>query len=393
MLRPHLCEAIKALLQAHPQPPLPTSWARVRQVIRDMQERKTPRTVSQAEFQALCDSSGCGSNAAVLRTALHQMGVIFYREGVFDDLIIIDQSWVLDKVYTVFDRTRTNFLREVRDKHGRFRRSDLQRFFWQNDSVAEQQVYLGFMESCGICFRADEGSERDDGALYLAPDMLPEWDDGPREEYMGWPQKPDAGVTASFSVLHDGIARGFLSRIGRRTGMRADYWRFGCHFRDRATGSEVLIRTSGNAFRLEARGGAATEVLGILLDVLRRMPTRQPLTETWDARDTPPPAAHECTDGDPVDRLDPEPRSGLAGLFGGNRRMGDDDIGDIRSIYLMGCAFRVGAQSHDAELHLPDHAYRIARLYLGARHLSGSGEAGPGGVGGAEGERGLKRRV
>jgi internalin A len=50
----------------------------------------------------------------------------------------------------------------------------------------EQKVFLGMMESCGICFRvrelphASQGEQlawRDKEWEYLAPELLPEWSD------------------------------------------------------------------------------------------------------------------------------------------------------------------------------------------------------------------------
>ena len=93
---------------------------------------------------------------------------MFYRPDLFDNCIILDQSWALDAVYTVFHRGRTApWLRDS----GRFTREDLATMAWQERPIEEQKLFLGLMKSCGVCFscgKTAQGEER-----YLAPDLLP----------------------------------------------------------------------------------------------------------------------------------------------------------------------------------------------------------------------------
>ena len=58
---------------------------------------------------------------------------------------------------------------------GRFRRSLLELLIWREYSVAEQEVFLGMMRSCGICF-VHRRWRRDavDDDEYIAPDLLPD---------------------------------------------------------------------------------------------------------------------------------------------------------------------------------------------------------------------------
>jgi len=286
-LMPRLKKAIKDLLNAHPQPPFPKTWDDVRQAIRRMQNDKTQPLLAQEEFVELCEQHDCGNNAEVLRDALNLMGVIFYRKGIFSDRIIVDQTWVLDKVYTVFTR-HEEFQQEIRDKHGKFRRSDLHRYFWRNEVIEDQRMYLSFMEQCGICFRTEKETKSEYEGRYIAPDLLPRWENGPAKDFASWPKNIDAGVTATFRLLHDGIARSFLAKIGKQAGDRADYWRYGCHFRDATTQSELLIRTTGNSIRMEAIHGDAAKLLQTLVEVLQKVPCGQPPEIAWDeAADMP----------------------------------------------------------------------------------------------------------
>ncbi len=180
-LFPLLKRGIKDLLGSHPQPPLPASWAAVRERLRQMQAAKQPRTMTLADLGVVCHECGCPGDESVLRDTLAQMGVVYYRPGVFDDRIIVDQSWVLEAIYTLFRRNE-EFQDEIEDKKGRFTRRQLERYFWKaaGHSLADQRTFLSFMEQCGICFRARPGDDPEYEGDYLIPDKLERWGGEPR---------------------------------------------------------------------------------------------------------------------------------------------------------------------------------------------------------------------
>jgi internalin A len=262
-----------------------------------------------ADLQRLCEECGCNpGDELYLRDVLALMGVVYYRPGVFADRIIVDQGWALDAIYTVFMRNE-EFQDDIDGKHGRFTRKQLERYFWKErgHSAADQRAFLSFMEQCGICFRTEEGYSTEYEGEYIIPDKLDRW--GPEHERQFRRQLSDASgteVTVTFTLLHDGIARGFLSKIGSVAGYRATYWRYGCHFHDRATECEVLIRTDGNAIRLQAWGEKATEVLRTLVEVLEKLSSGHPPTIAC----SEPPAepiriGHLDPDEEPAERLKP----------------------------------------------------------------------------------------
>jgi internalin A len=297
-----LQEAIVQLAEQHPCAPLPASWVRVRAELRGMQATAAPtRTLAPVEFEQLCDRHGVAASAPVLRDVLHRTGVVFHRRGLFQDQVIVDQGWVLQAVYTVFTR-HEEFQRLVR-RNGRFTQGDLARYFWGKYSDDEQQTFLSFMEQCGICFRANPRSEA--VPEYIAPELLPPW--GAEHERRFRQKMKDAtgaGVTATFSLLHDGILRGFLAKLGTRAGDRAEYWKFGGHFVDGATDSEALIRSDGNVLRLQAWDGRAAELLQTLVEVLQGIPTGQPPALAWDRpADEPVVVERGRSVTDPVDRI------------------------------------------------------------------------------------------
>jgi internalin A len=145
------------------------------------------RLISHKAYLDLCDEvertrKGRVSDPALLLDYLHNTGTVFYRKGLFGDQIILDQAWALDAVYAVFDRASQSF-KKIERNHGRFRRSELAEWVWQKHGVPEQELFLSFLQQCGICFTVQkEDREKRVEAEYIAPDLLPARSRGPRRQ-------------------------------------------------------------------------------------------------------------------------------------------------------------------------------------------------------------------
>jgi internalin A len=142
----------------------------------------------------------------------YTIGVIFYRPGLFQNQIILDQNWAMKAIYALFDRKK---IQPLLRGYGRFSRTDLEALIWSGYTVEEQKVFLGMMESCGICFKLRKFS--DDEWEYIAPDLLPEWSDA-QEQLLGRlrDEPPTSERSARYAFLHDGILRNYLSKLGQR---------------------------------------------------------------------------------------------------------------------------------------------------------------------------------
>jgi internalin A len=133
---------------------------------------------------------------------------------------------------------------------GRFSRADLEALIWSCHTPEEQRVFLSMMESCGICFRVRELPHQEQLEWrhkeweYIAPELLPEWSDA-QELLLGRlsDDPPDAEATASYAFLHEGIVRGYLSKLGKYAKDAAIYWKYGCWFYEQTTRSQVLIES------------------------------------------------------------------------------------------------------------------------------------------------------
>lgn len=342
-LRLGLTGALRTLLEQRPQPPLPTAWAGVRGEMRRVRSRAGRRTMSRDEFIKLCAGHGCEADASVILAALHQTGVVFYREGIFGDRVVVDHRWVLDAIYTVFTKNE-DFQDEIDGKCGRFTRRQLERYFWeaQGHSLADQRVFLGFMEECGICFRTQPGNNPLYEGVYVIPDKLPQWGAESERRLRALLSSPDGQeITAEFSLLHDGIARSFLSRIGSLAGDKATYWRYGCHLIDGRTGCDALIRMDRRTCRLQAWGTRAGELLETLSGMLARVPCGQPPKFHAHVVGELDKLSASANQGIPPDRLVPVRETPLDAL------MWTEEIGlhRLRAFYLIGRGFKAGLNS------------------------------------------------
>ena len=231
---------------------------------------KGKQLISQDEFLALCEEAGNVSSPPLLLDYLHNIGTVFYRQGLFGDDIILDQAWALDAVYAVFHRESKAF-KNIERYGGRFRRSDLAEWVWQEHSEKEQELFLSFMRQCGICFTYRRG-DKDIEAEYIAPDLLPARDDPAIEEQLRqkWDDRCDAKATLTYDLLPPGLMRSLISRIGEQAGLAAEYWRDGFYFYDRETGARALVEqryTKGWAgeIHIQTQRGQAQALLERLL--------------------------------------------------------------------------------------------------------------------------------
>jgi internalin A len=206
----------------------------------DVSQRRH-RTISQEHFRELCAECGGVSSPELLLDYLYASGVVYYREGLFGDPIILDQGWALEAVYAVFNRRQC--WPHLRQLKGRFTRSLLAALVWQRHSEGEQELLLGMMTDCGICFIHRQGDkERGIETEYVAPDLLPDYAEVALEVEAQWDDAaPYDEARVELPFLHPGVMRGLLSRIGGEAGMAGVYWKDGACLYERTTHSHARI--------------------------------------------------------------------------------------------------------------------------------------------------------
>jgi internalin A len=240
-------------------------------LIEDISQRRH-RTITQVQFADLCAQCGGVTSPALLLDYLHQAGIVFYQEGLFDDRIIMDQTWALDAVYAVFNRQKC--YHHLRQMKGRFTRTLLEALVWQQHGKAEQELFLSLMQSSGICFIHRKG----DAKLgieneYIAPDLLPDYAEVAAEVESQWDDNsPFDSVTLNLPFLHPGVMRGLLSRIGQQAGMTAMYWDGGVCAYEKNTRSHARIEQNrgsspiawSGTILIRAQMGQSADLVGLL---------------------------------------------------------------------------------------------------------------------------------
>ena len=290
ILKESIKEAVRDRFDRRTPPPIGTGRVKVRDRLRQMLEEDQKRVPAQRqhrllereEFDSICDEVGGVSDKEALLDFLHHNGTVFYRPGLFGGRIILDQNWALEAIYSIFHRDKC--FKQLKKLHGCFSREDLELVIWSNYTPKEQEVFLGMMESCGICFTARLLSNNE--WEYIAPELLPEWSDA-QEQLLGRlrDDPPDATATARYVFLHDGVLRGYLSKLGEHAKDAAIYWKYGCWFYEQKTRSQVLIESGwddaeseagAGDIRLRAWGERADHLVYKLLKTLESLPVGQP---------------------------------------------------------------------------------------------------------------------
>jgi internalin A len=204
------------------------------------------RLLDQGTFRAWCEETGGVSEPDQLLAYLHNAGVVFYRPGLFRDRIVLDQAWALKGIYALFDRTRC--YKRLLKEGGRFDRARLEELVWreQGYTVAEQRLFLSMMQSCGICFTYRRGphemDDDDDETMYVAPDLLPDRAAVQTALDDRWGvDAPTGSMTFHYPLLHLGLMRGVIARIGNMAGVDAIYWQGGVYVYETTTRSRALI--------------------------------------------------------------------------------------------------------------------------------------------------------
>jgi internalin A len=225
------------------------------------------KLIDQATFRTWCDEAGDISSAGEMLRYLNNAGVVIYQQGLFGDQIVLDHAWALNAIYAVFDRTRS-YKGLLRD-HGRFNRTRLERLAWDEFSPDEQRLFLTMMQSSGICFVYRRGpSGQDDETIYIAPDLLPERSAVQTQIIDWWGAEPgQKSVTFDYPMLHPGLMRAAIARIGNQAGIDAIYWRGGVIVYETQLASYALIEHAipdgacAGTVTLQTKGGLAKELL------------------------------------------------------------------------------------------------------------------------------------
>ena len=253
------------------------------------------RTLTQAEFRQICAEAELKSEPEFLLDYLHRAGVVFHRKDIFKDRIILDQTWALDAIYAVFNRTES--YHQLRRFGGRFTRSLLETLVWRDHSQSDQELFLDMMRSCGVCFVRRKGDAKAGvEAEYIAPELLPWRKDIEREIAAQWDaDTPIETQEYAYEFLHQGLIRAIIAEIGSEAGVSALYWRDGLCAYEETTRARALIEQQMDEGRwcgrivMQTRGGRAQELLSRLCKLVDEQQNRIGLEAVRSAPKIPAP--------------------------------------------------------------------------------------------------------
>ncbi|MDO8988419.1 MAG: leucine-rich repeat domain-containing protein [Sideroxyarcus sp.] len=248
-LLPEIRSAARLLRKRYAAVEVPQSWVDMESSLRALRE-KGRKTLSLEDFAALCKERNSFASPALVAGFLHRAGHVFWRDGAFGNDLVLQQEWALKGIYALLERNDT--LPQIRERHGRFHRAQLQARVWKDYGEDEQKLFLDMMTQCGACFPLDKD-------FYIATDLLPSeramegdieavWRDA---EFGAW-------VELHYDFLHDGVIKSILARIGEKAGANGVYWRSGLCYYDRDAHGAVLIRAAWDEGQNVTRRGRIT---------------------------------------------------------------------------------------------------------------------------------------
>ena len=278
----NLKEAISDAVGRIEAPALQLTGTSERKVADAIAARRTDgeRTLTQAQFAVICAEAGLAGEPEHQLHFLHHAGELFHASGLFGDQIIIDQRWALEAVYAVFERQEC--APKIRAERGRFTLAMLAETVWRDYTADEHQHFLAMMLQCGMAFAYIEGGRGE--TVYIAPDLLPDFDDPGVQRWFlrDWdPGDPGRASVIRVPLLHDGLIRALMVGIGRDAGLSAVYWKNGILFHDTTTRAIAMIAARwpdaqgwAGEIVITTQRSRAGELLAVLEDHVRKLAER-----------------------------------------------------------------------------------------------------------------------
>lgn len=250
---------------------MPASWLAVRNYFAQNLNAQTPlRTVTKDFYHRLCRENKVGENTAdLLFDYLHHSGFIYYHPNL-GETIITDQNWALEAIYKVFDREKP-WYREFRDRSGgQIIASRLFEIFGDAYTQEQKQLFLSFMQSCGICFKlnteySDEHIATSD--VYVFTEFLPS-DPNPIAE-KDWNERARDVFTFRLRLpwINRYVVAAFIAALGRKTDIRY-IWRNGIQVQTEEGWFKVKIDDLDKAIVVSVERSAIPKWLKPILEKL-----------------------------------------------------------------------------------------------------------------------------
>lgn len=166
--------------------PIPLAWMNIRKALRTMQPQDKAasnldfletenKTLALDKYLEIAAAAGEKFPMDLLNNWLVPTGVVYYKEGLFNDEIILDQAWAIRAIYTLFNR-ELGYYDEIKDNKGQFSGQDLIEEYWEDKTLKEQELLISFMLSCDICFEIKQKKEERSSFAdrqFIVPELMP----------------------------------------------------------------------------------------------------------------------------------------------------------------------------------------------------------------------------
>ena len=281
---------------------IPEGWAKVRRALRDKQEAGEKK-LGLADYLSL--AKDLENSISVLENWLVKTGVVFYRKGLFQDEIILDQQWAIDAIYTIFNR-KANLHYKVLYQKGNFSGQDLEEDIWAEKTEKERELLISFMLSCEICFETSQRNEKwphlsFTERTFVAPQLLESKKPERFQNY--WDGISPLHLRYRQEFLHYGVIQRFIVRTQSKANVQ-DIWKYGLLLREgeqkaevEATEREIHVQVTKDGKDLldkirnllenlqDGKGEESVSVDGnnyVLLEELKKLPQNVPSIQNRD---------------------------------------------------------------------------------------------------------------
>ena len=197
---------------------LPKAWLDV--IERLDERRKNEKLLDRDQFEA---EAQCPAPDTLLQY-LHGSGELFYQKDLFRGQIILDQQWMLDAVYALFDRKKT-WITLIGGNNGKFH-AVMAKEVWPHNTEDEHKLFLSMMISCAAAFETTP----EDAPFYEKVYIIPELCDARSSQWRNMFDNYDGEMsTVQFRCpfLHRGVVNNWLAHVGSAWRDEVFYFRHG----------------------------------------------------------------------------------------------------------------------------------------------------------------------
>ncbi len=243
------------------QPLIPQSWHSVRHMIHQLQQLNNKnkeqgdnsglKQLGLEVFFAFCNHYDLDNDSKLtLLDYLHETGVFFYDAKLFNGQIILDQEWLIDAVYTLFDRNSI-FYKIVSKGDGRFSLNELNEK-WMDYTLEEKQYFIQYMQQCGICFESESGQGDFDKKIWVAPSLMSETAPPPVLRIFK-DNKDSIFLQLEYTWFYYGIIQSFI--ISARSLSKVNQmWRYGIWLEGQEVDALIVANEKNKTIRIEVKG-------------------------------------------------------------------------------------------------------------------------------------------